>query len=61
MRNKEQCRKCKWSGGKQDGMQTLFCNYASQNDHTCLQRKGSKIVDIRGNDKRNCLLFEEKR
>ena len=61
MRNKEQCRKCKFSGGKQDGMETMYCNYAAINDQTCLHKVDGKVVDRRGNDKDNCLLFEEKR
>ena len=42
-------------------METMYCNYAAINDQTCLHKVDGKVVDRRGTDKDNCLLFEEKR
>ena len=60
MRNKEQCRKCRFRGGAIDKSE-MHCNYAFIAEQTCLHRVGKKIVDRRGNDPNNCLCFEEGR
>lgn len=57
--NKEMCKQCRFHGrisGVDTG--TVFCNYASLNDTTCLYRKGRHVVDMRGYDHDNCKLFE---
>lgn len=59
--NKKKCKKCKWhgklcSGGQGGG---IFCNYGSLHKRSCLTRIGRDVVDIRGNDHDNCLMFEK--
>ena len=60
MRNKNQCRRCKYRGGAMDAY-NIICNYAFIADQTCLHRENGKIVDRRGTDPNNCLCFEEGR
>ncbi len=58
--NKEMCKQCRFHGrisGVDTG--TVFCNYASLTDSSCLYRKGSHIFDKRGNEPENCKLYEE--
>ena len=58
--DKEKCKTCKFHG-KISGVDTgtVFCNYASLNDSTCLYRTGSHVFDKRGNDPDKCKLYEE--
>ena len=59
MRDKNQCRKCKYRGGGDDTFH-MFCNYAFIADQTCLHKVDGKIVDRRGNDPNNCKCFVER-
>lgn len=58
--NKDMCKTCKFHG-RITGIDTgsVFCNYASLNDETCLHRKGSRVIDRRGNNYDKCKLYEE--
>lgn len=57
--NKKLCKKCKYHG-KISGDVTIHCNYAGVTGETCIRRVNSKkSVDLRGDNKDTCLLFEE--
>ena len=55
MYDKNKCEKCK----HKSNICTIgvHCNY-SLSGQTCLTIKGNKVVDRRGNDPKNCLLYE---
>ena len=64
--SKRKCLKCKWHGtgvgypvkvGNQHVM--VHCNYSGYHETTTLRSIGGKVVDLRGEDRLNCLLFEE--
>ena len=55
---KSKCKRCIYHG-KISGVSNVFCNYASLEGHSCLYRQESHIVDKRGCDYENCLLFQE--
>ena len=55
---KSRCKKCKYHGTL-SGVQKVFCNYASLEGHSCIYRQGSHIIDKRGCDYENCLLFKK--
>ncbi len=59
MRNREMCRQCKYKGGNASDHFRIFCDYSGKTDNTALkkERKG-KVIDSRGKDPDNCLLFE---
>lgn len=57
--NKSKCKKCKYHGRLHGvGHNTIHCNYSSINQKSTLQRINNKIVDTRGADYNNCLLYE---
>lgn len=58
--DKNKCKTCMYHGNL-SGVDntTIFCNYASLTDSSCLYRKGSHIFDKRGNEPENCKLYEE--
>ncbi len=55
--NKNKCKKCKYHGGANINGNTIHCYYANTGK-TCLHRVGKEIIDRRGNDYNNCLLYE---
>ena len=56
MYKKSKCRKCKYHA-KVNGLTT--CDYAIKSANgSCLKRKGKEIIDIRGGDRDNCLLYD---
>lgn len=59
MRDKNQCKKCIYRGGGTNASYALFCDYSGKTGKTCLALKNGKVVDIRGNDKNNCKLFND--
>lgn len=57
MYNKDICKKCKYHA-KIDGR--ITCDYAIKSDNgSCLKRIGKNIIDTRGKDPNNCLLYEK--
>lgn len=61
MYNKELCNRCVYRGtiGSRDGSsESTVCDYASLSKNgTCIKYVHGAIVDIRGNNKDECLLF----
>lgn len=69
--DKQKCVKCKWHGVgigypvkvMQAGHEVtalIHCNYSSYHESSCLRAKSAnEVIDIRGTDYDNCLLFEE--
>lgn len=62
--DKKKCKRCKYRGRGtgyivKTGFSPIHCDYARTNDQTCLTRIGKDVIDRRGNDYNNCLLFEE--
>jgi hypothetical protein len=58
MFDKRKCKKCKWHGNI--SFTETFCYYARIGTNgTCLKKIGDKIIDQRGTDPKNCLLFEK--
>ena len=58
--NKKKCKKCKWHGRLCSGGQSgIYCNYSSLHRKSCLKRIGKDVVDVRGSDYDNCLMFEQ--
>lgn len=66
--DKEKCLHCKYHTEQYRGYTVkrgcrfvnVSCNYASATGSTCLKRKdNSSVVDMRGNDYNNCMLYEE--
>ena len=62
--DKKRCLKCKYHAGcnTEVGGQysRVICNYASINRSSCLKRGvNGSVVDSRGDDFYNCLLFEQ--
>lgn len=55
MFNKKKYNKCKYCG--RITTIGIHCNY-SLSGQTCLTIEGNKVVDRRGNDPKNCLLYE---
>ena len=60
MFNKEKCKQCIYKGGAVDHPTDIFCNYAFIADQTCLHRVGKSIIDRRGENPDNCLLFKRR-
>lgn len=59
--NPAMCRKCKYHGkgaGYNYKSTMVHCNYANETRRTCLQMIDGQVVDTRGGDYNNCLLFE---
>ncbi len=56
--NKKVCEKCKYRGVF-IGNKSIHCYYAGLTSETCLKLVDKKVIDRRGNDPNNCLLFEE--
>ena len=56
--DKKKCKICNYRGERSGGY-NLSCNYSGITGETCLKRgpKGT-VIDIRGDDPENCLLFE---
>ena len=65
--SKKKCRQCKWHGtgvGYQvkdaSGQKVMVhCNYSGFHESTPLRRIDGKVIDLRGEDRYNCLLFEK--
>lgn len=64
--SKRKCRKCKWHGAgvgyrlKEDGQHLLIhCNYSGYHESTPLRCINGKVIDLRGEDRYNCQLFEK--
>jgi hypothetical protein len=59
--SKSKCKTCIYHGkitGIASG--TIYCNYASTTDHTCLKRgEHGEIIDIRGDDRYDCKMYKE--
>lgn len=58
--DKARCKKCRFHR-RMPFNTTVFCNYATVEDKTCLTVQNGKTIDRRGEDFNNCLLFEEGR
>lgn len=65
--SKRKCAKCKWHGlgigwrtRLKDGRyESVYCNYSGYHEHSCLRADGYNTIDLRGDDRLNCKLFEE--
>lgn len=61
--DKKKCKKCKWHGSLvgsgATGTKGVYCNYGSLHRCSCLKRIKGHIVDRRGGDFNNCLLYEK--
>jgi len=67
--DKKKCLKCRYHGTGCGGYPvklndrgitvTVYCNYTTLMDDTCLKRVKGEIVDRRGEDYHDCKLFEE--
>ena len=63
--NKVKCKKCCFrvsdtSAYRTDDGDSVSCNYSTIMGKTCLRRgEHGTVIDIRGNDYDNCLLFKE--
>ena len=56
MYKKDKCIKCKYHT-RIDGR--IVCDYSIKSDKgTCLKRIGKNVIDTRGDDPNNCLLYE---
>lgn len=61
MYNKNKCKTCKYRT-RLSKMGLVLCDYGSKSDNgTALKRCGNEVVDTRGNDPDNCLLYEKGR
>lgn len=58
-RNRDMCRKCRYRGGRLSEKVAIFCDYSGKTERTCLTLQDGKVVDLRGNDKNNCKLFND--
>lgn len=61
MYDKKKCKTCKYHGNMSGMYQNgTWCNYSGlSNDGTCLKRVGDEVIDRRGGDSKNCLLYEK--
>lgn len=65
MFDKSKCKQCKFHGyfGSKSGASYnseynhIMCDYAKYNKRTCLRKQGTSVIDIRGDDPKNCKLF----
>lgn len=62
--DKKKCKRCKYHARGagyvvKTGLSPVHCDYARAHDQICLTRVGKEVIDRRGNDFNNCLLFEE--
>ena len=67
MHNKKKCVRCKYHGffgsrsygtSEETFGRTMICEYAKITNKTCLYSDHGKVLDRRGTDPDNCLLFE---
>lgn len=63
MKDKKLCVKCKYHGTigsrTKDSMADTICGYAAfSHKGTCLKTVGNKLIDRRGYDEGECLLYE---
>lgn len=63
MFDKKRCLKCKYHGRFQNksesGLRNIMCDYAKYAKQTCLHSVGREVVDRRGEDPKDCKLFEK--
>ena len=64
--DKQMCLKCKWHGTgvgypvREGGHHVLVhCNYSLYNETTPLRVVDGKVIDLRGEDRYGCQLFEK--
>lgn len=60
--NKKRCLECRYCGVGKGGFvvngKSLFCDYATITNSTCLRRtRKGEVIDLRGSDYDNCLLY----
>ena len=69
MFDKKRCLKCKYHGrfqsksfyspDEESGLRNIMCDYAKYAKQTCLHSVGREVVDRRGEDPKDCKLFEK--
>ena len=58
--NKSKCATCKYHGKLNNGDgRKVHCYYVGSTGRACLRRVGKEVIDIRGNDFNNCLIYEK--